>query len=159
VILPLAIVLLLLAPSAGLAQDRNAIPLEQQGRALAERMCSACHAVGRRGNSPHVAAPPFRALERRVELDTFTDRLREGLMSDHPGHAGFSFHARRRPCAPPVSKVYSGAINDAESIRAITASGESPVGRKSSKTSSTDYCRTACDRPCDRPLGAVFRMD
>jgi mono/diheme cytochrome c family protein len=91
VILRLAIIFLLLVPSAGLAQDRNAIPLEQQGRALAERMCSACHAVGRRGNSPHVAAPPFRALERRVELDTFTDRLREGLTSDHPDMPAFRF--------------------------------------------------------------------
>jgi mono/diheme cytochrome c family protein len=91
VILQLTIVLLLLAPSAGFAQDRNATPLEQQGRILAERMCSACHAVGRRGNSPHVGAPPFRALERRVELDTFTDRLREGLMSDHPDMPTFRF--------------------------------------------------------------------
>jgi mono/diheme cytochrome c family protein len=91
VILPLAIVLLLLAPSAGLAQDRNATPLEQQGRVLAERMCSACHAVGRRGNSPHVGAPAFRALDRRVDLDTFTDRLREGLMVDHPDMPTFRF--------------------------------------------------------------------
>ena len=90
-ILQLTIVLLLLAPSAGFAQDRNATPLEQQGRILAERMCSACHAVGRRGTSPHVGAPPFRALERRVELDTFTDRLREGLMSDHPDMPTFRF--------------------------------------------------------------------
>jgi mono/diheme cytochrome c family protein len=85
------IILLLLAPSAGLAQDRQATPLEQQGRFLAERMCSACHAVGRRGNSPHVGAPPFRALDRRVELDTFTDRLREGLTSDHPDMPTFRF--------------------------------------------------------------------
>jgi mono/diheme cytochrome c family protein len=91
VILRLAIILLLLVPSAGLAQDQNPVPLEQQGRALAERMCSACHAVGRHGNSPHVGAPPLRALDRRVELDTFTDRLREGLMSDHPDMPTFRF--------------------------------------------------------------------
>jgi cytochrome c len=91
VILRFAIVFLLLGTSAGLAQDRKATPLEQQGRALAERMCSACHAVGRRGKSPHVGAPPFRALGRRVELDTFTDRLREGLRSDHPDMPTFRF--------------------------------------------------------------------
>jgi cytochrome c len=84
VILQLAVVFLLLATSVGVAQEGKATPLEQQGRALAERMCSACHAVGRRGKSPRVGAPAFRALDRRVELDTFTDRLREGLMSDHP---------------------------------------------------------------------------
>jgi mono/diheme cytochrome c family protein len=91
VMLRLAIVFLLLATSAALAQDGNAAPLEQQGQALAERMCSACHAIGRRGKSPHVGAPPFRALDRRVELDTFTDRLREGLMSDHPDMPTFRF--------------------------------------------------------------------
>jgi mono/diheme cytochrome c family protein len=91
VILQLAIIFLLLATLAGLAQARKATPLEEHGRALAERMCSACHAVGRRGKSPHVGAPPFRALDRRVELDTFTDRLREGLMSDHPDMPTFRF--------------------------------------------------------------------
>jgi mono/diheme cytochrome c family protein len=91
VIVRFAIIFLLLATSAGLAQDGKPTPLERQGRALAERMCSACHAVGRRGKSPHVGAPPFRALDRRVELDTFTDRLREGLMSDHPDMPTFRF--------------------------------------------------------------------
>jgi mono/diheme cytochrome c family protein len=91
VILRLAIIFLLLATSAGLAQDRKATPLEQHGRALAERMCSVCHAVGRRGKSPHVGAPPFRTLDRRVELDTFADRLRESLRSDHPDMPTFRF--------------------------------------------------------------------
>jgi mono/diheme cytochrome c family protein len=54
-------------------------------------MCSACHAIGRSGESQHVGAPAFRALDRRVELDTFTDRLREGLMSDHPDMPTFRF--------------------------------------------------------------------
>jgi mono/diheme cytochrome c family protein len=91
VILRLVIPFLLLATSAGFAQDRKATALEQEGRALAERMCSACHAIGRRGKSPHAGAPPFRALGRRVELDTFTDRLREGLRSDHPDMPTFRF--------------------------------------------------------------------
>jgi mono/diheme cytochrome c family protein len=90
-VLRLAIIFLLLATSAALAEDRKPTPLEQQGRALAERMCSACHAVGRRGKSPHVGAPAFRSLDRRVELDTFTDWLREGLMSDHPDMPTFRF--------------------------------------------------------------------
>jgi cytochrome c len=91
VILRLVIILLLLATSAGFAQDRKATALEQEGRALAARMCSACHAIGRRGKSPHVGAPPFRGLGRRVELDTFADRLREGLRSDHPDMPTFRF--------------------------------------------------------------------
>lgn len=90
-ILRSAVIVLLLATSAGFAQDGKPTPLEEHGRALAERMCSGCHAVGRRGKSPHVGAPAFRALDRRVELDTFTDRLREGLMSDHPDMPTFRF--------------------------------------------------------------------
>jgi mono/diheme cytochrome c family protein len=89
--LRLATIFLLLATSGGAAQDRKANSLEEHGRALAERMCSACHAVGRRGESPHSGAPPFRALDRRVELDSFTERLREGLMSDHPDMPMFRF--------------------------------------------------------------------
>jgi len=87
----LVIIFLLLATSGGLAQERKTSSLEEHGRAQAQRMCSACHAIGRNGESPHVGAPPFRALDRRVELDSFTERLREGLMSDHPDMPTFRF--------------------------------------------------------------------
>jgi hypothetical protein len=40
VIVRLATLLLLVATSAGLAEDSSSSPLEQRGRALAERMCS-----------------------------------------------------------------------------------------------------------------------
>ena len=88
-LLRLAIAFLLLATSVGLAEEPT--PLEQHGRALAERMCSACHAVGPRDNSPHAGALPFRALDRRVDLDTFTDQLREGLVVGHPDMPTFRF--------------------------------------------------------------------
>jgi mono/diheme cytochrome c family protein len=91
VIATLAIICLLLATSVSLAEDNKPSPLEEHGRALAERMCSQCHAVGKSGRSPHVGAPPFRALDRRVDLDTFMDRLREGLMVDHPDMPTFRF--------------------------------------------------------------------
>jgi mono/diheme cytochrome c family protein len=91
VIARLAIICLLLATSAGLAEDSEPSPLERDGRALAERMCSECHAIDKSGQSPHVGAPAFRALDRRVDLDTFMDRLREGLMSDHPDMPAFRF--------------------------------------------------------------------
>jgi mono/diheme cytochrome c family protein len=89
VIVRLAILLLLVATSAGLAEDSS--PLEERGHALAERMCSQCHAIGSSGESPHVGAPAFRALDRRVDLDSFMERLREGLTVGHPDMPTFRF--------------------------------------------------------------------
>ena len=86
-----AIPLLLLATSAGLAEDSRSSPLEQSGRVLAECLCSQCHAIGKCGHSPHVGAPTFGALDRRVDLDSFMERLREGLMVGHPDMPTFRF--------------------------------------------------------------------
>jgi cytochrome c len=88
-IIRLAGAVLLLSTSVAAAEDTS--PLEQRGRAIAERMCAQCHAIGRQGKSPHAAAPLFRELGHRVDLDTFVDRLREGLMSDHPDMPTFHF--------------------------------------------------------------------
>jgi mono/diheme cytochrome c family protein len=86
----LAIFLLPLPTSAGGAREA-AMPPEQHGRALAEQMCAACHAIGRSGRSPHVGAPAFRQLDRAVDLDAFAARLREGLMVGHPDMPMFRF--------------------------------------------------------------------
>jgi mono/diheme cytochrome c family protein len=91
VVVRLAILLLLVATSAALAEDGSPSPLEQRGRALAETMCSQCHAIGKSGQSPHVGAPAFRALDRRVDLDSLMERLREGLMVGHPDMPTFRF--------------------------------------------------------------------
>jgi mono/diheme cytochrome c family protein len=53
---------LMLGTLASLAEQATPSPLEKQGRALAERMCAQCHAVGRPGKSPHAGAPLFREL-------------------------------------------------------------------------------------------------
>jgi cytochrome c len=90
-ILKLAIILLLLGASTGSAEQGEPSPLEQRGQALAETMCSQCHAIGRTGRSPHAGAPPFRALDRRLDLDSFVERSREGLMVGHPDMPTFRF--------------------------------------------------------------------
>jgi cytochrome c len=87
----LAVLLLLLGMSVSSAQENGPGALEQRGQALAERMCSQCHAIGKRDQSSHSAAPPFRALDQRLELDSFMDRLREGLMVGHPDMPMFRF--------------------------------------------------------------------
>src|ERR1700756_2140948 len=86
-----AVVLLFLGTSAAMAEDNLPSAAEQQGRALAERMCAQCHAVGKSESSPHDSAPAFRALDRRLDLDTFMERLREGLMVGHPDMPMFRF--------------------------------------------------------------------
>jgi mono/diheme cytochrome c family protein len=65
--------------------------LEQRGRTLAQDLCAQCHAIGKNGNSPHVGAPAFRELDRRLELDSFVSRLREGLASGHADMPMFRF--------------------------------------------------------------------
>ena len=86
------VAVVLLAPISGAASAQEKLsPLERHGRALAERMCSRCHAIGRSGSSPHSPAPPFRALENRVDLDSFKARLRQGLISGHPDMPTFRF--------------------------------------------------------------------
>ena len=87
----LAGLLLLLGTSAGFAAENEPSALERHGHALAQRLCSECHAVGRDGQSPNAGAPPFRALDRWVDLDSFNDRLREGLMVGHPDMPTFRF--------------------------------------------------------------------
>ncbi len=59
--------------------------------ALAERLCGACHAIGKTGASPQPPAPVFRELGDRVDLDEFAQRLRQGLTSGHPDMPTFRF--------------------------------------------------------------------
>ena len=87
----LSIVLVLFGLPTCFAKEKESGALERHGRALAEKMCSQCHAVGEGGSSPHRAAPAFRALNRRLDLDTFTNRMREGLVVGHPDMPMFRF--------------------------------------------------------------------
>jgi cytochrome c len=86
-----AIIAVLQSTSAVPAEESVRTPLERQGRALAERLCAPCHATGKAGPSPHRAAPVFSNLSRRVDLDRFAYRLREGLTSGHPDMPTFRF--------------------------------------------------------------------
>jgi mono/diheme cytochrome c family protein len=63
----------------------------EQGKLLAMTLCAECHAVSTTDASPRAQAPAFRALDRRVNLDTFFQRLREGVTSSHPDMPTFRF--------------------------------------------------------------------
>jgi cytochrome c len=80
-----------MAGSIGCGHADELTALQRQGRTLAERICAPCHAVGRTDQSPHIGAPPFRDLDRRIDLDALTTQLRKGLTSGHPDMPTFRF--------------------------------------------------------------------
>jgi cytochrome c len=82
---------LLLSCWAGASSAQDPDKLVGQGKLLAMTFCAQCHAVGATDASPHAQAPAFRALDRRVDLDTFFQRLREGVSVGHPDMPTFRF--------------------------------------------------------------------
>jgi mono/diheme cytochrome c family protein len=86
----LATVLILTSSAcSGMAQAPDL--RSEKGKALATSMCAQCHAIGTTDIRPHPGAPPFRTLEKRLDLDSFVDRLRENLTSGHPDMPTFRF--------------------------------------------------------------------
>jgi len=76
----MVLVLVVLAPRPAWSET---LAPAGRGKILLTRLCGHCHSVGKSGASPHSAAPPFRHLDRRLDLDTFHERLRQGLFSGH----------------------------------------------------------------------------
>jgi cytochrome c len=56
-----------------------------RGRAIAQRNCSRCHAIGKSGESPNPKSPPFRFLSRRYPISSLEEALAEGIMVGHQG--------------------------------------------------------------------------
>jgi mono/diheme cytochrome c family protein len=75
----------LLASTPAVAQD---VAL---GRTLVSTYCAVCHSIERAGASPHEAAPPFRTLQERYDVDMLSEALVEGLVSGHPDMPEFAF--------------------------------------------------------------------
>ena len=62
-----------------------------QGRAIAENICSTCHAIGLEGASPHREAIPFRDLSKNYPIEDLAEPLAEGIMVGHPDMPVFAF--------------------------------------------------------------------
>jgi len=62
------------------------------GRALVQRNCSACHATGATGDSPLPAAPRFRELHKRYPVENLAEALAEGILVGHPMMPQFRFN-------------------------------------------------------------------
>jgi mono/diheme cytochrome c family protein len=58
--------------------------MREDGRAIAEAQCAACHAVGPYGESPNAAAPTFRTLLSRYRADVLQEELISGIRVAHP---------------------------------------------------------------------------
>jgi cytochrome c len=57
----------------------------ERGRAYAQRHCATCHAIGRTGQSPYAAAPPFRTLHERYDVEALAEAMAEGMIVGHGG--------------------------------------------------------------------------
>lgn len=75
----LSAVLVGCAPVVGFAADAQV----KKGRALAERLCARCHAVGQTGDSPNKDAPPFRSFSKKWPLENLEEALAEGIVVGH----------------------------------------------------------------------------
>ena len=82
-------IMLLAVPLA--AAPAAAQELAARGHALLSEMCASCHAIEKSGASPHPAAPPFRVISRRFDIDDLYEKLREGLSSGHRDMPTFRF--------------------------------------------------------------------
>jgi len=84
-----ALVLLALLAVGGSAAAQ---PAElARGEMLVRRHCAGCHAIGAVGVSPDKAAPPFRNLHTRYQIDDLAEALAEGLLTGHPAMPEFRF--------------------------------------------------------------------
>jgi mono/diheme cytochrome c family protein len=76
------------------AHAQKLTSLEQRGQTLLTRLCADCHAVGPRGISPHLLAPPFRSIAERYDIADLIDQLQEGFTAPHPDMPTFTFSRR-----------------------------------------------------------------
>jgi mono/diheme cytochrome c family protein len=63
----------------------------ESGRKIMEAECARCHAVGKTGQSPLEAAPPFRDVVKRYEPDALAEAFAEGIVTGHNDMPEFEF--------------------------------------------------------------------
>lgn len=65
------------------------------GGVLAQTLCAGCHAIGRDGDSPMTAAPPFRAMGVLYPVSDLQEAFAEGLVTAHPAMPAFEMEPRQ----------------------------------------------------------------
>jgi mono/diheme cytochrome c family protein len=66
------------------AVEPSQAALAEDGRAIAETQCAACHAIADYGDSPVPEAPPFRTVLSRYSAEVLEQELIEGIRVAHP---------------------------------------------------------------------------
>ena len=61
------------------------------GRAMAQKLCARCHAIGPIGDSPLTEAPPFRTFSSKYPIDSLAEAFAEGIVVGHPDMPEFKF--------------------------------------------------------------------
>ena len=61
------------------------------GRAMAQKLCARCHAIGPIGDSPLADAPPFRTFSSKYPIDSLAEAFAEGIVVGHPDMPEFKF--------------------------------------------------------------------
>ncbi len=64
----------------------------EAGRALADRLCARCHAIGPTGASKLAKAPPFRVIANRYSVWSLQEALAEGIVTGHADMPEFKFN-------------------------------------------------------------------
>ncbi len=62
-----------------------------QGEAMAENVCSSCHAITLTDARPHADAPAFRDLSISHDLNALGERFQNGIITGHPDMPVFVF--------------------------------------------------------------------
>ncbi len=78
----------------------------ENGQLVAQRQCSACHAVGAAGTSPRVEAPLFRTILSRYRSDVLEEELVERIKIGHSAMPEFQLN----PAAASDLIVYLRSI-------------------------------------------------
>jgi tetratricopeptide (TPR) repeat protein len=78
------------APAGYLAESERRV---REGKALVEKTCSGCHAVGPRGSSPNRKAPEFRNLHERHAMLALREPLSRGIAAPHDEMPKFSLNS------------------------------------------------------------------
>ncbi|RTL62990.1 MAG: cytochrome c [Hyphomicrobiales bacterium] len=82
---------LLVAVLLGVCGPATAQSTPEKGEEIAARLCSRCHAIGRKGDSPMGVAPTFRSLPKRYPVENLAEAFAEGIVTGHPAMPRFVF--------------------------------------------------------------------